>query len=55
MNWKLTLTLEDNTEDVLYFATRDEARIKKRFYASNSASEDYTIGLKVIGSTIEKV
>lgn len=54
MSWVLTLLLDNGMEDKLYFDTRENARIKKRFYSAIPDDEP-VIGYRVVSSRITKL
>ena len=54
MNWKVSLTYFDNTEDIMYFRTKDEAVRYADFCSTQSRTPGTHIGKRLISSRIER-
>lgn len=46
--WQLTLTYSDNTSEVMYYTTRQEARTGSQFYRMNWMADGPKIGKSLV-------
>ena len=57
MSWKVILTYADGTSEDMYCTTREEARVRRRFYLeqnSRASTGEYAIGKPLVSATVRK-